>query len=796
MTAPADGPAPALSPDPRRGSRASPGYLAPAESANLSQQIVASIGEGIVVYDRDLVCIARNPFMDRYTGVPSSDVLGRHMFDLSPGLQEHGLAQILQRVFEGETVRVEELIPRLRGGHPVSPSESGQLDPDSVLWQRNTYQPYYDGEGHIAGAMIIIHDVTQSVRDREAIKRSETLLRQLVDNANGTIWVKDLDGRFLLVNGHGAKTLGRAPEDVLGRTVFDLYPRPVAEELARKDRAVVQSGTATSVEEAQTHPADGAMHLATRFPIRDVAGRLSGLGAICADITHLKRVEARLRDEEHRLLAIADNLPAILVLKDPEGRYVLVNAQCEAQFGVARDRMIGRTDFEFFSTEEASQFRANDVHVMQSGTRLVVEETASFRGERRYYLSHKFPVSDVAGAARFLCIVSIDITERKLAEQALAESELRNRTLLNALADGVFVAQEHRFVFANPALVNMLGYTIGEFTDLPFGRVVAPEYLTIWTDRFDQRIAGAGDPPSSYELEFVCKDGVRRIWLELRASRIRYGNRPAVLGVLRDMSVRREAEDRIRALNAELEERVEQRTAELTAANQELESFAYAVSHDLRAPLRAMSGFSEALVEDYGNGLQDEARHYLEQIVAGSRQMGDLIDGLLLLSRSTRGELRRERVDITRLATRALEELVRAHPARNVDWRVEPGLVAEGDPRMLVSVVRNLVDNAWKYSAHTREARIDVTSEEIEGKRFFCVSDNGAGFAMSHAKKLYQPFQRLHRQDEFPGLGVGLATVQRIVHRHGGTILAESAPGKGAKFRVSLPITDREGGAA
>ena len=642
--------------------------------------------------------------------------------------------------------------------------------------------------------MIIVHDVTQSVRDREAVKRSETLLRQLVDNANGTVWVKDLDGRFLLINDHGAKTLGRMPEDVLGRTVFDLYPQPIAEELARKDRAVLQRGAAQSVEEAQTHPPDGAMHLVTRFPIRDAAGRPSGLGAIGADITYLKQVEARLRDEEHRLLAIADNLPAILLLKDPEGRYVLVNTQCEAQFGVARDRMIGRTDFDFFSTEEASQFRTNDRQVMQSGTRLVVEETASFRGERRYYLSHKFPVFDAAGAARHLCIVSIDITERKLAEQALAESELRNRTLLNALADGVFVAQEHRFVFANPALVNMLGYTIGEFADLPFGRVVAPEYLAIWTDRFDQRIAGTGSPPSSYELEFVCKEGARRIWLELRASRIRYGDRPAVLGVLRDMSVRREAEDRIRALNAELEERVEQRTAELSAANQELESFAYAVSHDLRAPLRAMSGFSEALVEDHGDGLNDDARLYLEQIVAGSRQMGDLIDGLLLLSRSTRGELRRERVDITRLATRALEELARAQPARNVDWRVEPGLVAEGDPRMLDSVVRNLVDNAWKYSAHTHQARIEVTSEEVEGTRSFCVSDNGAGFAMSHSKKLYQPFQRLHRQDEFPGLGVGLATVQRIVRRHGGTILAESAPGKGAKFRVSLPITDKEGG--
>ena len=147
MTPPGRGPSSALSSGSVRGARTSTGYLAEAEAANLGLQIVASIGEGIVVFDRDLVCIARNPFMDRYTGVPSSDVLGRHMFDLSPGLQDHGLPQILQRVFEGETIRAAELIPRLHGGHPISPSECRRLDPDSVLWEQNTYQPYYDGEG-------------------------------------------------------------------------------------------------------------------------------------------------------------------------------------------------------------------------------------------------------------------------------------------------------------------------------------------------------------------------------------------------------------------------------------------------------------------------------------------------------------------------------------------------------------------------------------------------------------------------------------------------------------------------
>ena len=250
--------------------------------------------------------------------------------------------------------------------------------------------------------------------------------------------------------------------------------------------------------------------------------------------------------------------------------------------------------------------------------------------------------------------------------------------------------------------------------------------------------------------------------------------------------------DKLLRLNADLERRVEERTAELKGANQELDSFAYAVSHDLRAPLRAMHGFSQALVEDYGERLEGDAREFLEQITIASRKMGELIDGLLTLSRSTRGELRHDRVDLAALSERLLAELSAAEPTRQVAWHIEPTLTARGDACMIEVVMRNLLGNAWKYTTHVDEPTVRVFAKQEGREHFFCVADNGAGFDMAHAARLFQPFQRLHRQDEFPGIGIGLATVQRIIHRHGGLIRGTAAPGQGATFCFSLP---HEGGA-
>lgn len=238
---------------------------------------------------------------------------------------------------------------------------------------------------------------------------------------------------------------------------------------------------------------------------------------------------------------------------------------------------------------------------------------------------------------------------------------------------------------------------------------------------------------------------------------------------------------------AELEERVKSRTAQLEAANHELESFSYAVSHDLRAPLRAVRMFSKMLLEQSAEKLDKDGKELLGHICSAEREMQELIEGLLQLSRCSRVVLDTCRVDLTKIAHEVLGNLAQSEPGRKVDVHVQDGIMANVDEGLLKVVLENLLGNAWKYSSKTAEARIEFfTERKSEIGQVFCVKDNGAGFEMEYVDKLFQPFQRLHSAEDFPGTGIGLATVRRIIQRHGGRVWAEGAPGKGAEFRFTV----------
>ncbi len=253
-----------------------------------------------------------------------------------------------------------------------------------------------------------------------------------------------------------------------------------------------------------------------------------------------------------------------------------------------------------------------------------------------------------------------------------------------------------------------------------------------------------------------------------------------------EVAERRRAEEEVRKANEELENRVAERTAQIAAANKELDSFAYSVSHDLRAPLRGIDGFSLALCEDYGDKLDDTARDYIRRVRAGCLRMGELIDDLLQLSRLSRGEIHREAVDLSGMSEEVVAELRNSTPERRVAVEIAPGIVVGGDAVLLRAVMDNLLGNAWKFTGKAESPRISVGEEMTDGRKVIFVRDNGAGFDMAYAEKLFSAFQRLHTAQEFVGTGIGLATVQRIVHRHGGEIWAEGEVGKGATFYFYL----------
>ena len=293
--------------------------------------------------------------------------------------------------------------------------------------------------------------------------------------------------------------------------------------------------------------------------------------------------------------------------------------------------------------------------------------------------------------------------------------------------------------------------------------------------------------PFSFQERIVRPDGEIRMlssqgWVEVDAA----GEAVRMAGTCLDVTAQRQADEAIRRMNVDLERRVAERTRQLEETNRELEAFSYSVSHDLRAPLRSIKGFSQILLDDHAGQLDATALHYLRRVRAASQRMDSLIDELLALSRLTRQPLRAVPVDLSALARDVAAELAAGAPERTITFAIAPDLTAEGDPQLLRAVLENLLANAVKFTARRADARIGFAQEATPCGRAFVVRDNGAGFDMAYASRLFKPFSRLHDQDDFPGNGIGLATVQRIIHRHGGRIHAEGTPGRGAAFSFTL----------
>jgi PAS domain S-box-containing protein len=379
-------------------------------------------------------------------------------------------------------------------------------------------------------------------------------------------------------------------------------------------------------------------------------------------------------------------------------------------------------------------------------------------------------------------------TARQRAEAALRESEMRFRSVAQSANDAIIAADScGDIIFWNQGAQAMFGYAEADVLHKPLTLLMPLRYRDAH-QRGLERMRTTGQARMighNVKLHGLRHDG-SEFPLELSLATWHTEEGTFYSGILRDITERKRAEDEVRRLNAELEQRVVERTAQLEAANQELEAFAYSVSHDLRAPLRSIDGFSRFLLKNCLDKLNTREQAYFQRIRAASQRMGQLIDALLNLSRLARIDICWAVVDLSALARITAAELRQTQPQRHVECIIADGLLVYGDRRLLQVMLQNLLGNAWKFTAKLPQARVEVGCTQYDGQTVYCVRDNGAGFDMAYADKLFAPFQRLHTTDEFEGLGIGLATVQRIVHRHGGRIWAEGAVDQGATFYFTL----------
>jgi PAS domain S-box-containing protein len=386
----------------------------------------------------------------------------------------------------------------------------------------------------------------------------------------------------------------------------------------------------------------------------------------------------------------------------------------------------------------------------------------------------------------FLVYVAINIINNNLSDlQALnlrlQQSEANYRLLFEEAPDAVLITDENGYIsLVNPGASLLFGFTEEELLNKHPQDLIAPE--DIERKAPTKLLTLVEGHTVRQERLLVRKDG-ERIHTYTSSKALPDG-RYQFLAT--DITERIKAEQVLRDLNTELEQRVQKRTAELHTINEELETFSYSVSHDLRAPLRAIIGYSEVIIEDHPDKIDEEISQYLEKIVQSSRKMNEMIDNLLFFSRQTRAALNKTKINLTAMAKDIIDELKNNDPSRSVEVIIEPEIWAKADRDLIHHVLHNLLENAWKYSTKVEQPQIEFSVKALEGETVYIVRDNGAGFDMQYADNLFIPFQRLHSVAEFPGHGVGLATVQRIIHRHGGKIWAEAQPGKGATFYFTL----------
>ena len=670
-------------------------------------------------------------------------------------------------------------------------------------------------------------DVTER-KQAEAIRLANAYNRSLLEASLDPLVTIDADGKITDANVATEKVTGRTRAELIGTDFSNYFTEP---EKARAGyQQVFEEGFvmdyALEIRRRDGHVTP-VLYNATVY--RDDAGKVLGVFAAARDITERKRAEeiAKLDDARNACILKISQYPAASLRELLDFALDEAIALSGSKFGYLYFYREDTQDFilhawskevmaECTIANPQTDYKLEKTgiwgEVVRQRKPIIVNDFSAPHPLKKGYPEGHAPllrffsvpvfsegriVAVVGFANRFaeysdrdvsqmtLLMDSVwKIVERKEAEEKLKLANAYNRSLLEASLDPlVTIDAGGKIMDVNIATEKVTGRSRAELIGTDFSDYFTEPakaksgYQQVFEEGFVM----------DYALEIRRRDGhVTPVLYNAAVYNDDAGNVIGVFAAARDITERKRAEDELLKLNRELEARVIERTALLEAANKELEAFAYSVSHDLRTPLRGIDGFSLALLEDYADKIDESGKDYLKRVRGGALKMGQLIDALLNLSRLTRGEVKRATVDLSLLARNAADELKKSEPGRRAEFVIAEGAISNGDQVMLRAVIDNLFANAWKFTAKRDEARIEFGVTQADGKTAYFVRDNGSGFDMTYANKLFTAFQRLHGTAEFPGLGIGLATVQRIIHRHGGRVWAEGEVEKGATFYFTL----------
>lgn len=640
-----------------------------------------------------------------------------------------------------------------------------------------------------AHTLVVLQDISRLRRAQDELRR----FRTAIDASADAIFLIDrATQRIIDVNETASRLYGYPRRDLVGHPLADFHPEL---DEAKQDSLMhhLEAG-ADTVETTETlaHRLDGEI-----FPVElDLCLAYFGsdrmVVVVARDISERRSSEQKLRRLHRRFRDLVELSSDWFWEQDAQYRFVAFSpSEDRKAIGTDDRQVLGKRRWEMAHViQDSADWAAHRADLdARRPFRDFVYAVRDPRGQAHWVSASGVPLHDDAGTFSGYYGTAQDITELRRAERDLASRSAELESILhNALVGIVFVAQG-KVLRANRKAAELFATTpenlAGRPAELFFGQ---PALAALATSPAPADAPAPLTHRSQAKLTRLTGD---TFWADLSASLL-HPEEPNAgsIWVIEDITARQQAEEAVRRAQSVLEQRVAERTQQLREINQELESFSYSVSHDLRAPLRAINGFSEILAARYTETLDATGQDYLKRVRAAAQRMDQQIEGLLQLSRVSQTPLDRQEVDLTQMAQEILVELIRSEPQRSVETSIRPGLRASGDRALLQLVLQNLLGNAWKYTQRNTSAAISFGSEiGTDGETIFSVTDNGAGFDMAHADRLFGAFQRLHRPDEFPGHGIGLATTKRIITRHGGSIWAQSSVGQGACFRFTLGVS-------